>query len=250
LRPLTSHGFNLDGDGTCGLDQMTDLPDTDPMLGALMGNGGPTETHALLAGSPAIDHIPPADCTDIAGAPVTADQRGVSVPQGAGCDIGAFELEEADADGDGITDDLDNCPDVANPTQADSDGDGTGDACDADDDNDGVDDGADNCPLDPNPDQADSDGDGAGDACDADLDNDGVQDSADLCVPTAPGQVVNSDGCAIAQLCPCDGPWKNHGKYVSCTAHAAEDFLALGLINGAEKGAIVSAAAKSQCGHK
>jgi uncharacterized delta-60 repeat protein len=43
-----------------------------------------------------------------------------------------------DSDGDGIDDDLDNCPDVANPDQVDSDGDGMGDACDPDDDNDGI----------------------------------------------------------------------------------------------------------------
>ena len=34
-------------------------------------------------------------------------------------------------------------------------------------------------------------------------------------------------------------PWKNHGKYVSCVAHAADDFLDLGLITPAEKDAIM-----------
>ena len=62
------------------------------MLGPLQNNGGTTETHALLLGSPAIDHIPVADCTDLDGVPITTDQRGVARPQGAGCDIGAYEL--------------------------------------------------------------------------------------------------------------------------------------------------------------
>jgi YVTN family beta-propeller protein len=52
-----------------------------------------------------------------------------------------------DTDGDGIADNLDNCPAVENADQADFDGDGVGDACDADDDNDGVLDVADACPL-------------------------------------------------------------------------------------------------------
>jgi hypothetical protein len=72
-----------------------------------------------------------------------------------------------DSDGDGIPDNIDNCPDVYNPDQADSDGDGVGDACDTgnDSDGDGVPDDEDNCPNTYNPDQADSDGDGIGDAC-------------------------------------------------------------------------------------
>ncbi len=49
---------SIDSDGTCG-----DLPSADPMLGPLQDNGGPTWTHALLPGSPAIDAIPVADCT-------------------------------------------------------------------------------------------------------------------------------------------------------------------------------------------
>ena len=63
----------------------------DPMLGPLADNGGPTFTHALLAGSPAIDAVPVASCTDTAGNPLATDQRGISRPKGIACDIGAFE---------------------------------------------------------------------------------------------------------------------------------------------------------------
>ncbi|MGB5413308.1 MAG: choice-of-anchor Q domain-containing protein, partial [Polyangiales bacterium] len=65
----------------------------DPMLGPLADNGGPTETHALEEGSPAINQIPAADCVDEEGEPLTTDQRGLARPQGDSCDVGAFELE-------------------------------------------------------------------------------------------------------------------------------------------------------------
>ena len=55
-------------------------------LGVLADNGGPTLTHLLEAGSPAIDAANGAVC------PAT-DQRGVARPQGAGCDVGAVEAQ-------------------------------------------------------------------------------------------------------------------------------------------------------------
>ncbi|HEY6122320.1 MAG TPA: hypothetical protein VIV66_20355 [Pyrinomonadaceae bacterium] len=86
-----------------------------------------------------------------------------------------------------------------------------------------------------------------------DADCDGVGDSVDQCPDTPPGAIVNADGCSIDQLVPCSGPasggtWKNHGQYVSSIAHTAESFVAQGLITEEQKGAIVSAAARSNCG--
>ena len=82
----TSEGHNLTGTGTgCPADGIGDLTTSDPWLGPLANNGGDTETHELLFGSPAIDAGDNDNC-------LAADQRGVSRPQGAACDIGAFEF--------------------------------------------------------------------------------------------------------------------------------------------------------------
>jgi hypothetical protein len=74
----------------------------DPLLGPLQGNGGFTQTHALLPGSPAINAGATAGCTmDVAGVtPLTMDQRGALRPYPAGgrCDIGAFESRPVSLD--------------------------------------------------------------------------------------------------------------------------------------------------------
>jgi hypothetical protein len=172
------------------------------------------------------------------------------------CDncLDTANFDQLDSDSDSIGDLCDNCPEIKNVDQADNDGDEQGDVCDPDDDNDGLLDEDDNCPFVENSDQADFDGDGVGDACDGDDDGDGIIDNEDLCPGTTLGVSVDEHGCSGEQnvdlACPCDGNWKNHGKYVSCVAHAAEDQLAAGLITQAEKGVIVSARAKSGCGKK
>jgi hypothetical protein len=86
-------GYNLDAGTSCGFSTANNsLSNTDPLLepAGLQNNGGPTQTIALQPGSSAIDAIPSA--VNGCGTTVTTDQRGVSRPQGPGCDIGAFEL--------------------------------------------------------------------------------------------------------------------------------------------------------------
>ncbi|MGD8997534.1 MAG: DUF11 domain-containing protein [Anaerolineae bacterium] len=78
-------GFDLAGPGD------HNITGQDPLLDPLSDNGGDTQTHALQSGSPAIDR---GSCTDIPGDPVTHDQRGVDRPQGADCDIGAYEFAQ------------------------------------------------------------------------------------------------------------------------------------------------------------
>ena len=86
---------NTDGDASCGLFGANDLPGVDPLLAQLMNNGGPTQTRALGTGSPAIN------AGDSTAAPPT-DQRGL--PRVGTADIGAFESQTVDLDGDGFAD--------------------------------------------------------------------------------------------------------------------------------------------------
>jgi len=81
---LVSLGYNLYGGAACAPLAPGDIQTTDPLLGPLQDNGGPTLTHAPLPGSPLIDRIPLDAC------PPT-DQRGRARPQGSLCDIGAVE---------------------------------------------------------------------------------------------------------------------------------------------------------------
>ncbi len=83
-----------------------------------------------------------------------------------------------------------------------------------------------------------------------DADGDGVPDASDQCPNTPAGEVVNAVGCSISQLVPASWPWKNHGEYVSAVAKVATEFVAQGLITGAQKSAIVSAAARSDVGKR
>ncbi|MEW5826244.1 MAG: choice-of-anchor Q domain-containing protein [Candidatus Bipolaricaulota bacterium] len=92
---ITSHGDNLIEDPSdCVVlgDVAGNLLGVDPQLSELGDHGGETETHALERGSPALDA---AGCTDLDGDAVTRDQRGVTRPQGARCDIGAYERSQA-----------------------------------------------------------------------------------------------------------------------------------------------------------
>ena len=93
---MTSKGYNLSSDGTCNFNNTGDLNNTDPMLGLLQNNGGPTQTQALLSGSPAIDAGNPNGCTDGNGKLLKTDQRGLPRPDkedAGGCDIGAYERQ-------------------------------------------------------------------------------------------------------------------------------------------------------------
>lgn len=131
-----------------------------------------------------------------------------------------------DQDGDGVTDDEDNCPTVANPDQSDHEGDGLGDACDSDDDGDGVADGDDAFPR-------------------SNLDPTVVIGGMD----TGVDNQTLGDGSNFNDLLgACSVEAKNHGAYVSCVSHLTNGWKKAGLISGSEKAVIVEAAARSDIG--
>ena len=94
-----SGGGNMESPGaTCAFPDPTDQMNvSDLMLGPLADNGGPTPTHALLPGSPAIDGGVDSDCP-------SQDQRGATRPVDGNldgiprCDVGAFELDTSVTD--------------------------------------------------------------------------------------------------------------------------------------------------------
>ncbi|HEX2621497.1 MAG TPA: choice-of-anchor Q domain-containing protein [Phototrophicaceae bacterium] len=96
---ITSTGDNLIGNTADGCTGAAgDLTDVDPLLDPLdVAPGATTATHALQALSPAIDAANDATCASV-------DQRGVDRPQGASCDIGAYEFVNDLIDNGGFED--------------------------------------------------------------------------------------------------------------------------------------------------
>lgn len=82
---ITDFDHNISSDASAAFTQGNSFNNVDPLLAPLSNNGGPTQTMALQAGSPAIDAI-----TD--GSAPPTDQRGAPRPIGAGSDIGAYEF--------------------------------------------------------------------------------------------------------------------------------------------------------------
>ncbi|MEM7246397.1 MAG: thrombospondin type 3 repeat-containing protein [Acidobacteriota bacterium] len=161
------------------------------------------------------------NCPEVANAgQADADEDGV----GTACDNcpvanpfqtdfdmdGVGDACDPDVDGDGETNDRDNCPFLANPGQQDHDMDGVGTACDKcpalpdpdqkDGDRDGVGDACDNCPGVPNPVQLDGDANGRGDACD-DRDRDGRADLIDNCPDLVNPQQLDDDKDGVGTEC-------------------------------------------------
>ena len=148
--------------------------------------------------------------------------------------VGDDCIEILDTDYDGISDENDNCIDIANINQLDTDSDGLGDVCDTDDDGDGVIDSEDNCPLSANPDQLDTDGDGLGDTCDPDDDADNVPDTEDNCplIPNSGQEDWDNDG--VGDVCGDPKPLftENMGFIERIYPNPADDKLIVNINQG------------------
>jgi uncharacterized protein (TIGR03382 family) len=193
---------------------------------ALVDGGGaalpdPEGQGLLLSGEPKLVSAEGADCEPGSYEPATdsplvdAGDPTVKDSDNSRSDIGAYGgpggIEPViDSDGDTVVDLRDNCPELSNLDQKDTDGDGEGDKCDAtsgvtdDKDKDGVKDVVDNCPNNHNPEQVDTDNDQLGDVCDANDDGDPVPDIGD-CKPLDPNVYPGADEVCNGADDDCDG---------------------------------------------
>ena len=165
-------------------------------------------------------------------------------------------IQVPDSDGDGINDDLDNCPVVNNTDQADLDSDGLGNVCDTDLDGDNISNEQDNCPLVHNSSQKDYDEDNQGDVCDSDDDNDGCLDANDanpmsnlettikigFCDTGVGNRLTTMCGVMMSDLIDEleSGEYKNLGQTIRTFNDLTEFWLAQELITKEEKLAIQS----------
>ena len=185
---------------------------------------GPIERQADTAGNL---NLPPTFCDPASGdyrlrpsSPCSVENNQCGFPMGA-LDDDCYPCQDTDADQ--VCDIFDNCIEVPNPDQADTDSDGTGDICDdsdgdeimdADDncrtvvnpsqedtDTDGVGDACDNCPAVSNPLQEDSDLDGLGDICDPDIDGDDVINANDNCLYVYNPDQADGDQDGLGDAC-------------------------------------------------
>ncbi len=100
---ITDAGYNLESGTSCGFSAINhSLQSTNPLLGSLANNGGPTQTMAITSSSPAYDVIP-SSSTLCSGGSITLNSSSVTIPltdqrgvlrllPGAGCDIGAYQV--------------------------------------------------------------------------------------------------------------------------------------------------------------
>ncbi len=140
---------------------------------------------------------------------VTASDTVKSVVQAI--TVSVTDVYDTDSDSDTIYDNVDNCVNIANLDQLDSDGDSIGDACDAfpldpdnDIDGDTISGDIDNCPVDANFDQLDTDGDGMGDVCDAFVNND-LNTTPSVTAPVGASTFINAEGNNEVSITQPDG---------------------------------------------
>jgi hypothetical protein len=153
--------------------------------------GNPTSATLLMNGTDVVDTLtwsvtltPATSCTISFDKTITITTAGVSDSNLADNTASRTVILVADTDGDTVPDDysgtIDNCPDDANPDQADNDDDDIGDVCDPDDDNDGILDVNDNCRLIANAGQENADSDSIGNVCELDVTCDDLLDGGDV----------------------------------------------------------------------
>lgn len=240
LAPVVDTVSQSDDAATTDDQQVQGYHPADPTSGDVATE---TDVSTSTTGDSTTDTSPGGDTTSPDGG--TTQDPGTSGSGDSGSVGGTVDTAvPSDQDKDGIADDKDNCPSLANATQPDADGDGVGDACDncpatsntnqADTDGDGIGNACDKCPASAGADQTDTDGDGVGDACDncvavinvdqTDTDDDGVGDVCDNCADTANLDQADIDGNGIGDACdPTDMGAYEQLIYVDRNASGAEE---------------------------
>ena len=221
----------IQGTFSAGTKAITPSGSYDGLVGGLSPSGSWTWLDVTRSPDFVVNYGLAIDSNDIAATvgafanqnPATISKGTTTITAAGGWDTFVWGFDPAmkkDSDTDGVPDVTDNCPTVSNPSQANTDMDGQGDACDSDDDNDGLtDNSGDNCPrngqfnwtstqdFDVPTNSTDWDRDGCkDDAEDNDMDNDGILNANDVC-PRSPYQPprptwtsnestdVDGDGC-------------------------------------------------------
>ena len=199
-------GWRRRSDGLFESDTITETALTDSQLRSLAQTAGQSLTYtAVPLGSDLRMGIDRDEDTILDGDDNCPAVANLSQADDNNNGIGnACELvADGDADGDGVQNSLDNCPTIANVDQLNTDGDSAGDACDPDDDNDGALDAVDAFPLDPT-ETTDTDNDDIGNNADPDDDNDTVLDGDDNCPIVANNSQLNTDNDGLGDACDPD----------------------------------------------
>jgi subtilase family protein/thrombospondin type 3 repeat protein len=180
---------NLDGDGIDAASGRDGICGTADDVPSLFGPDGACGAKQHCSNNAAQICTQNSDCGAGTCQSATIDDTGDNCAT-------VYNPTQADQDGDKVGDACDNCRFLANADQADIDLDGVGNRCDYDDvDNDGVANEVDNCPDVYNPTQAKTGQGTHGDACNgnSDADGDGIADKSDNCVLTYNPTQANSD---------------------------------------------------------
>lgn len=127
-------------------------------------------------------------------------------------EMGCKDTPEKDKDGDGVCDEVDNCPENGSSR-----------------------------------DQWDSDGDGIGDLCDSDGDGDGLPNNADACPTSNAGQATDIRGCSVQDICPCPTDAWDWESKEQCTRRVSFGFMLRGIITRSERDALIEQAKNTAC---
>jgi hypothetical protein len=171
--------------------------------------GRPGENYRMYTDSQKYIDLPTEETVNLANIDDTI------IPTTLGEPESNVDFKESDTDKDGIVDKLDNCPNISNKDQQDTDKNGKGDVCE-DKDGDGVLDGFDNCSSFANRNQIDTDANKIGDVCE-DKDNDKIPNNIDNCPDVSNPDQKDTDQDKVGDACDKNGEsrWLQNNQIIN-----------------------------------